>query len=330
MKNHRTLAHILTTLSIIFGLICPIHSAHAKHIAISQFVDHVALDAARSGVLDALKENGYFGLKDKVTIQNAQGNMATNAQIASHIISEKPDVIVTISTPSSQAIIGSKKQHNIPVVFSAVTDPYAAKLIQTDKPHPNVTGVLMKTPIVDVVTMMKHHFPDVKRIGIVYNPGEVNVTSVVADLKEALKVTPEISLIEAQASQTHEVVSSFQSIASNIDLLFVPMDNTVVAALNALVPKIKKAKIPSFSTDPTLVSQGIWMGLGYSLYEVGYESGAMAAEILRGKSPEEIPVRTPHTMQFGINLTVSESFGKTIDLESLPKLSRPVSIKEVR
>lgn len=303
--------------------------ASAKHIAISQFVDHIALDAARDGVLDGLKEHGFVVSKDRVTIQNAQGNMAVNAQIASTIISENPDIIITISTPSSQAVIASKQRHEIPVVFTAVTDPYAAKLISRTKPHTNVSGVMMKPPIDDVVAMLRHQFPDVKKLGMVYNPGEVNVVSVIEDLKETLNGTG-IELVEAQAAQTHEVVSAFQAIAGDIDVLFVPMDNTVVAALGALVPKIKQAKVPSFTTDPTLVEGGIWMGLGYNLYDVGFDAGFMAGDVLKGTPIANIPVQMPEKLQFVVNLDESERFGKKIDMETLPKLQHEISTKEVR
>ena len=159
-----------------------------KTVAVSvlSIVEHPALDSVRDGVRDELKAEGYESGKNlKWQYQSAQGNTGTAAQIARKFIGDKPDVIVAIATPSAQAVVAATK--TIPVVFSAVTDPVAAKLVKSWEPSgSNVTGVSDLLALDKQMELVKQVVPNAKRVGMVYNPGEANSVVVVKQLKELL------------------------------------------------------------------------------------------------------------------------------------------------
>lgn len=152
-------------------------------VAVTAIVEHPALDAARKGVLDALTAAGYKeGENLKFVFESAQGNPATAAQIARQFAGDEPNVIVPISTPSAQAVVSSTR--DIPVVFTAVSDPLGAQLVKNmDKPGGNVTGLSDMSPVAEHIALIKEILPDVKTIGYLYNSGEANSVSLLAVLK---------------------------------------------------------------------------------------------------------------------------------------------------
>lgn len=162
------------------------YAADTKSVAVTAIVEHPALDAVRDGVKDALKAAGYEDGKSlKWQYQSAQGNTGTAAQIARKFVGDKPDAIVAIATPSAQAVIAATK--TVPVVFSAVTDPVAAKLVASWEPSKNnVTGVSDLLALDKQMDLVKQVVPNAKRVGMVYNPGEANSAVVVKELQALL------------------------------------------------------------------------------------------------------------------------------------------------
>src|SRR5215218_6415262 len=161
------------------GLAGPALAAETVTVAVTAIVEHPALDAARDGIKEALAAAGYVdGQNLKFVYESAQGNPATAAQIARKLVGEAPAVIVPISTPSAQAVVGATK--DIPVVFTAVTDPVAAKLV-ADPKHPggNVTGMSDLSPIAKHLDLVKEILPAARTLGVIYNPGEANSLTLV-------------------------------------------------------------------------------------------------------------------------------------------------------
>ena len=155
-------------------LASPLAAAEMKTVAVTAIVEHPALDAARDGIREALAEAGWKeGENLTFSYESAQGNPATAAQIARKLVGDAPDVIVPISTPSAQAVVAATK--DIPVVFTAVTDPVAAKLVASlEKPGGNVTGMSDLSPIGKHLDLVKEIMPAAKTLGVIYNPGEAN------------------------------------------------------------------------------------------------------------------------------------------------------------
>ena len=169
------------------GAAAPAADGTPKRVAITAIVEHPALDAVRKGVEEQLAADGYkVGTNLTIDFQSAQGNTATAGQIAKKFAGDKPDVIVAIATPSAQSVVAATRE--VPVVFAAVTDPVAAKLVTSWEPSgTNVTGVSDELPLEPQIDLMKKLVPNVKAVGYVYSPGEVNSTVILEKLKTQLK-----------------------------------------------------------------------------------------------------------------------------------------------
>ena len=166
-------------LALAFAMASPVH-AQQKSVAITAIVEHPALDAVRDGVKDALAAAGYKeGENLTFVYKSAQGNAATAAQIARQFAGEGPTVIVPISTPSAQAVAAATR--DIPIVFSAVSDPVGAQLVKSmDKPGGNITGLSDMSPVAEHVALIKEILPNVKKLGFLYNSGEANSVSLLS------------------------------------------------------------------------------------------------------------------------------------------------------
>jgi putative ABC transport system substrate-binding protein len=224
-------------------------AAELKSVAITAIVDHPALDAARKGVTDELKAEGLGEDKVKVQYQSAQGNPATAGQIARKFVGDKPDVAVAIATPSAQALVAASK--TLPIVFTAVTDPVAAKLVSNWKASgTNVTGVSDMLPLGPQVDLILKVKPGAKRIGMVFSPGEVNSTIVVKELKAELAKRG-MSLVEAPAPRTVDVAPAAKSLIGKVDAIYTSTDNNVVSTYESLVAVANQAKLPLIASIPT-------------------------------------------------------------------------------
>jgi len=273
-----------------------------KIVAITQIVEHPSADAVRKGILDVLSENGYKnGDNLKILYENAQGNLNTATQIAKHFVSLTPDVIVPITTPSTQAMVHAAKHTTIPIVFAAVTDPLHAKLVDNlDHPGGNVTGTTEFPPVEKQVALIKQFLPYIKRLGIIYSSSEINSVKIVGLVKEKAKKL-NIEVIEQSLSNTGEVGQAVQSLASKVEAIYVPLDNTVLSAMNTVLKASFAQHIPVFSSDPDSVKQGALASVSYTQYEAGRLAGEMVIRIFNGEKPGNIPVSSPALAKLSVN-----------------------------
>jgi len=293
-------------------------------VAVTAIVEHPALDAVRDGVKDALNEAGYKeGEGLTFVYQSAQGNPATAAQIARQFIGDDPNVIVPISTPSAQAVVSATR--DIPVVFTAVTDPLGAQLVKDmDKPGGNVTGLSDMSPVASHVDLIKEIMPGVKTIGYLYNSGEANSVSLLAVLKEAADAAG-IAVVESAATKTAEVQGAARALIGRADAIYVPTDNTIISALESAVAVAEEAKVPLFTADTDSVARGSIAALGFNYYDVGKQTGEVVVRILKGENPGDIAVKVAE----GTDLVVNKTQAAKVGLE-LPEsvLSRATKVIE--
>lgn len=277
-------------------------------VAVTAIVEHPALDAVRDGVKDALAEAGYKdGENLKFTYQSAQGNPATAAQIARQFVGDAPDVIVPISTPSAQAVVAATR--DIPVVFTAASDPVGAQLVKTmEKPGGNVTGLSDLSPVAEHVALIKEIMPDVKKIGYLYNSGETNSVSLLAVLKEAA-AKEGIEIVESAATKSSEVKGAAQALIGRADAMYVPTDNTIVSALESAVTVAEEGKLPLFTADTDSVTRGAVAALGFNYYDVGKQTGVVVARILKGEKPGDIDVDVAKGTDLVVNLGAAKKMG---------------------
>lgn len=287
-------------------------------IGITQLVEHPSLDAAREGFIAALKDAGYEEGKNlKLDYQNAQGDMNNNMTIAQNLVADDNDLILAIATASAQAVVQSTK--DIPILFTAITDPVGAELVESfEKPGGNVTGTSDTHPdaIKNTMNAIKRFFPDAKKVGMIYNSGEPNSVVNVENAKKALKELG-IEAVETTVSASSEVKQAAESLVGRADVFYIPKDNTVVSALESVITVANEKDIPTFVGESDSVKRGTFASYGFEYHDLGYTTGKMAVEILKGKKPSEISVGFPESLELVINKAAAEQEGITLTEEML-------------
>ena len=281
-------------------------------IGISQYVTHPSLDEATKGFKKAIEDSG---LKVEFIEQNAQNDSNNAATIAQNLVADKVDLIFANATPS--AIAAAQETKDIPIVFTSVTDPISAKLVESmENPGGNVTGTIDNHPdaIPNTIKFLNEQ-TDYKKIGIVYNAGEPNSVSQINSVKEAAKDT-DLEIVEATVSNTSEVKQAAESLIGRVDAFYVFTDNTVVSALESVIDVANNEKIPLFVGEPDSVQRGGFAAFGISFYDIGYKAGEMAVQILKGeKKPADLPVQYPESLKLVINKAAAAKQGVEIKPE---------------
>ncbi|PTM96362.1 ABC transporter substrate-binding protein [Mycoplana dimorpha] len=292
-------------------------------VAVTAIVEHPALDAVRDGVKETLEAAGYKeGENLKFLYESAQGNPATAAQIARQFAGEGPNVIVPISTPSAQAVVSATK--DIPVVFTAVSDPLGAQLVKDmDKPGGNVTGLSDMSPVADHLALIKEILPEAKTVGYLYNSGEANSVSLLAVLKaEAEKVG--LTVVESAATKSAEVQGAARALVGRADAMYIPTDNTIVSALEGAVAVAEEAKLPLFTADTDSVSRGAIAALGFNYKDVGKQTGEIVVRILKGENPGDIPVKVAAGTDLVVNKGAAAKMGVTLPESVVGRATRVI------
>jgi putative ABC transport system substrate-binding protein len=286
-------------------------AAEVRTVAVTQIVEHPMLDAARKGLKDELAAEGFVeGRNLKLLFASAEGNPANAAQIAQDFVAKKPDVIVPISTPSAQAVAAATK--DIPIVFAAVTDPVGAKLVPNlQHPGGNVTGVSDLPPVSLHLDLIKEIMPNAQALGVIYNPGEANSVTLIDQLKKDAQKR-DMEVVEALAPRSSDVLKAAQSLIGDVDAIYVPSDNTVMAALQAVIKVGTDNQLPVFAGDPDAVARGAIAALGFNYYDVGRQTGKMVVRVLEGESPGDMPVEGIKTTQLYVNPEAAKTMGITL------------------
>lgn len=292
-------------------------SSAVKNIGVVQIVQHDALDAANKGFVDALKEKGFEDGKNiKIEQQNAQGEQANAQTIAKQFVDAKKDLIFAIATPAVQAAYNSTK--DIPIVFTAVTDPVKAEVAKDWKSSgTNVTGTSDKVPVEKQIDLLKKLLPNAKTVGVIYNTSETNSVVQVNELKAAAEKQG-LAVKEIGVTNVNEINQNLTSALGQIDVLYTPTDNTVASGY-ALVGKLCIDKnIPIIGAEDAVVTKGGLASIGIDYYKLGKEAGFKAAEVLSGKKPSEVEITTLSDMTFTINTDVAKKLNVAIpaDIEA--------------
>lgn len=292
-------------------------AADQVHIGITQIVEHPSLDAMRRGVIDFLAEHGYQEGKNVVYhYANAQGDMATAQAIAKQFVAQDVDLIVAIATPTAQAAVNATRDRpDIPVLFTGVTDPVAAGLVRSlEEPGGNATGMTDMIPVRKDLELVKKFRPQARRVGYLYNAGEVNSEVV---LNIARQVAPDLGLevVPVSVANSSEVKQAAESLVGRVDAVFIGTDNTVVSALESVIQVVEKHKIPLIMGDADSVRRGGLATYGIDYYKMGYQTGSMALRILQGADPARMPVEALGDLDLVINLQAAARQGVEVSQE---------------
>lgn len=277
-------------------------------IGITQIVEHPSLDLIRQGIIDGLKENGFAdGEQIVIDYANAQGNMENTQLIAQKFEADKKKLVIAITTPSAQAAKNNVKSS--PIIFSAVTDPAGAGLV--DK---NITGVSDMTPIDQQLALLQALLPNAKTIGMIYNSSEQNSVVQVKQTEEKAKA---LGLkVEAVAITTaNELPLALDALLGKVDVLYTHVDNTLASAYGVIIQKSNEKKIPVLGAVEDYVKQGAIATQGIDNYKVGYQTGVMAARVLKGEDVNSIPFETLKETDLIINTKALTALGITVPEE---------------
>lgn len=275
-------------------------------IGITQIVSHPSLDDAREGFMAALEEGGLDVDFDE---QNAQGDQATATSIATRFAGANHDLVLAIATPSAQAVAATMT--DVPVLFTAVTDPVAADLVDSlEAPGGNVTGTTDLNPVADQIALVKRVAPDAQTVGIIYSSGEVNSAVQVEIAREAAQ-SEGLEVVESTVTTSAEVLQAAQSL--DVDAIYVPTDNIVVSALDTVLQVAEERQIPVVAGETESVENGALVTYGLDYEQLGRQTGEMAVKILsEGADPATMAVEEQEDPQLVINLPAAGRMGVEI------------------
>lgn len=301
------------TVGLLFALCVPVMSEQSKVVSVNQFVEHPALDAVLRGFQDQLQDDGF---QVKYQVHNAQANMATANLIAQQIVGEQPDLVLAIATPSAQAMAQTVKKNpsmqKTPILFSAVTDPLSAGLVSDlQKPGGNITGTSDMTPMDKHLGLIRTIHPEMTALGVIYNSGEAN-SRALADLLKAETEKVGVKLEEATVARSSDVFQAAKSLVGKVQAVYVPTDNTVVSAFEALAKVCQENQLPLYAADVDSVPRGAVAALGFDYYQHGRQTGAMAGRIFQGADPATTPVETQQDLELHVNLPAAAAMGVTL------------------
>lgn len=288
-------------------------SQNSYTIGIGQFAEHGSLDNCREGFLAGLAEEGIEEGKNlTVLFENAQTDGGTASQIATSFAAKDVDLICGIATPMAQSAYSVAMKSDIPVIFTAVTDPIAAELANADgTPVGEITGTSDKLPVEKQLEMIRAILPDAETIGIMYTTSEVNSESAIAEYKAA---APNFgfTIVESGISASADVPLAADSLLEKVDCMTNLTDNTVVASLPIILDKAAKKNIPVFGSEIEQVKIGCLAAMGLDYVDLGKQTGHMAAKVLKGEAKaSEMNFEVIEEAAFYGNSQVAENLGIT-------------------
>jgi putative ABC transport system substrate-binding protein len=291
-----------------------------KKVDIATMSDTPQLLEVHDGIIEGLKRLGYVeGQNLKTDFKSAQANFGTAQQIVRQFVGEQPAVIVPITTPVSQAAVAATK--DIPIVFTTVTDPIKAKLVSSlTKPGGNVTGVIDFVPTMKQLEVVKKIVPNLKKLGLVYDPSLPNAVATVESIK---KIAPEMGFdtVESPAMGLNNVATAGQALIGKADAIFVPNDTTVYAVFESLVKVCQDGKTPLFTAERRSVQRGAVATIGYDFKQMGDVTAGLIAKVLNGGKPGDFDViqmdQVPNALALYVNKQAAERMGINLSPELL-------------
>ena len=321
MKVVRKLLAPLLVVGILLTSLISLHQLKADkkkdvfRIGISQFITHQSLDATREGFVDELAKQGYVeGENIEIDFQNAQGEQR-NLKTISQQLAESSDVVLAIATPSAQSLANTTQ--TTPVIFSAVTDPVSAKLVESrEHPGGNVTGTSDQSSdaISTQINLIKKVLPKAKTIGILYTQSEPNS---VVQKDEAKRLLEEkgFTVVEKTILDSNNVKAAAESLMAEVDMVFVPTDNIISSTMETVKQVSIKHKVPVFGGSTEMVAVGGLYNYGTNYEELGRQTARMLVRILKGEKPENIAVELPEKLELHTNQEMAAALG--IDISKL-------------
>ena len=291
-------------------------------IGILQYVTHNALDSAREGFVKALADNGFTeGVNVIFDVQNAQADGNNLSTMSNRFVNNKVDLVLAIATPAAQSI--ASLTNDIPILFTAVTDPVDARLVASaEAPSGNVTGTNDMNPIAEQFDLLVKLVPEAKTVGIMFTSSEDN-SVLQAGIAKTEAEKRGLTVVERTVTNANDVQQAAQSLVGKCDAIYVPTDNTLASAIPTLGAVAEEAKIPVICGEANMVLGGGFATLGINYFNLGYQTGEMAVRVLNGESTATMPVESLKEFDFTINGNVADALGITIPEDLQQFIVRP-------
>lgn len=282
--------------------------AETVKVGILQLMEHPSLNTIRESIIEGLADAGYVdGENMTIEYQNGQNDMTIMKTASQTFVANECDVIIAIATSAAQAVLSETTE--IPIVFAAVTDPVDAGLVDSlEQPGGNVTGTSDEVSAEMIMNLAEEITPGFKTIGALYSSGEDNSASVIAGLKEYADEKG-LKVVESSVTNSSEVQQAAQYLADKVDVVYSPIDNTVASAMAVATEIFNGQKIPFYVSADSMVADGGLATYGIDYTVLGKETGAMAAQVLGGEAPTNIPVKKMSDMSVYINSKTADAIG---------------------
>lgn len=291
---------------------CTSKSESEFKVGVIQWGEHPALQDSLDGMKEGLVESGV-SKRIHVEVKNANEDASNASMIASQFVSENVDLIFAIATPSAQIALSAVEGTDIPVVFSAVSDPLSAGLVENpDQPEGLITGVSDLPPLEKQVRLMQEMLPTLRRIGILFNTSEINSQNQIEDLKTIANPLG-LEIVEQGVSSANEIAQATAQLASSVDALFIVNDNMIATATGLVVQQASKEGKPVFMAESGQFDQGILASDSISYKLLGIQAGHMVKAILIDNTPiASLPVQTASSTELFVSETVAKDLGINI------------------
>lgn len=298
-------------LSLVLCLSCCSALAAEKvpYIGIIQQMEHVALDQAREGFIQALKDKGYEdGVNIKLNYQNGQGDKSNLATIADQFVGDNADLVLAIATDAAKTMAG--KTETIPVLGTAITDYVTALLAESnEKPGYNISGTSDMNPVDSQIALIHELFPDAKTIGVLYTSSEDNSVLQAKMAKEAIEKL-NLTYVEVTVTNTNDVQQATQQIVTQCDAIYIPTDNVFASAMPIVYGVVADSKTPVIPGEAGMAMSGGLATLGLQYYDLGYQTGLMAVEVLNGADVSTMPIQFANSgYAYTFNKTMADEIG---------------------
>lgn len=261
-------------------------------IGITKIVSHPSLNKIEQGIIDQIKKdfpNAEFIQKD------AQGNITTSAQIAQQFASIDLDLVIPITTPSTQTVVSAFRHSGTPIIFAAVTDPVGANIVESlDQKAIHLSGVVDQPPLASTLTLIQDLIPSLKVVGVMFNAAEANSEMQIQTLKTSASVKG-VRVIDVPVAKSSDVQMAAESLVKDIQVFILPNDNLMISSLESILKVANAHQIPVFTCDPESVDRGALAAISFDQYQIGLETGKQAVKVLKtGTMPRIHIMKNPH------------------------------------
>lgn len=317
MKNLSKKLALILSFVLLMATVPALAESELPLIGIIQLMEHPALDDARLGFLEGLKELGFEDGKNiRIDHRNGQGDKAILSSIADHFVSENAALVLAIATPAAQTM--AEKSSSIPILATAITDFVEARLAESnEKPAFNVSGTTDMNPIDAQIALIQRLVPDVQTIGLVYNSSEDNSVLQARLAHEAIEKLG-LKWKDATANTINDVQQAVMSLVGEVDALYVPTDNVVASAMPVVYEAAMSQKIAVICGEAGQVRSGGTATLGMSYFNLGKQTAQMAVDVLNGADISLMPIQAQTEYAYLINKTMADALGLTIPEDLMP------------